>query len=218
MIRILFADDHKLFREGIVSLLDGDDRLCIVAEAENGKDLLNKYFEVKPEVVLCDISMPMGSGPEIIKKIRNKGEEPKVLFLSMHTGEEYIYYTLLSGGLGLISKSVMKGELVNAIIQVSKGRNYFTNQNEETLKAIVDKYSLIEKKQEDFFIDPLTPKELEVLELVGEGLTSNEIAEKLEVSKRTIDAHRSKIMEKLNLKTLPAFIKYAVEYKQKMGY
>ncbi|MBU1095029.1 MAG: hypothetical protein CVV23_11960 [Ignavibacteriae bacterium HGW-Ignavibacteriae-2] len=218
MIRILFADDHKLFREGIVSLLDGDDRLCIVAEAENGKDLLNKYFEVKPEVVLCDISMPMGSGPEIIKKIRNKGEEPKVLFLSMHTGEEYIYYTLKSGGLGLISKSVMKGELVNAIIQVSKGRNYFTNQDEETLKAIVDKYSLIEKKQDDFFIDPLTPKELEVLELVGEGLTSNEIADKLEVSKRTIDAHRAKIMEKLNLKTLPAFIKYAVEYKQKMGY
>lgn len=215
MIRILIADDHKLFREGIVSLLDGDERVCVVAEAENGRDMISKFYAVKPDIILCDIEMPLGTGPESVKKIHNKGDNPKVLFLSMHTGEEYIYYALKSGGLGLVSKSIMKGELINAILQVSKGKKYFAGLNENDLKAIADKYSLIEKKDDDFMLDPLTAKEIEVLELVGEGLTSEEISDKLAISKRTVDAHRSRIMEKLNIKSLPAFIKYAVEYKLK---
>ena len=217
MIRILLADDHKLFREGIVSLLDGDERVCVVAEAENGRDLINKYYEVKPDIILCDIDMPLGTGPESVKKIMNRGDNPKVLFLSMHTGEEYIYYTLKSGGLGLISKSIMKGELINALLNVSKGRKYFMGLSDEDLNKIVDKYMIMEKKQEEIEVDPLTTKELEVLELVGEGLTSTEIADKLEISKRTVDSHRARIMEKLNIKSLPAFIKYAVEYKLKLN-
>lgn len=215
MIRILIADDHKLFREGIVSLLDGDDRVCVVGEAENGRDMITKYYEVKPDIVLCDIEMPLGTGPESVKKIMNKGDTPKVLFLSMHTGEEYIYYAIKSGGLGLVSKSIMKGELINALIQVSQGKKYFTGMNEADLKAIIEKYSLIEKKKDEFVIDPLTAKEIEVLELVGDGLTSEEISDKLTISKRTVDSHRARIMEKLNIKSLPAFIKYAVEYKLK---
>ncbi len=217
MIRILIADDHKLFREGIVSLLDGDERVCVVAEAENGRDMVSKYYDVKPDLILCDIEMPLGTGPESVQKIRNRGDDPKVLFLSMHTGEEYIYYALKSGGMGLVSKSIMKGELVNALLQVSKGNKYFTGMNEVELNAIIDKYSLIENDKGSFEVDPLTTKELEVLGLVGEGLTSSEISDRLKMSKRTVDAHRAKIMEKLNIKSLPAFIKYAVEFKLKTG-
>ncbi len=212
MIRILFADDHKLFRQGIISLLDNNDYLCVVGEAENGKELITKYYELKPDVVLSDINMPLGTGPESIQKIRNKDESPKVLFLSMYTGDEYIHYALKSGALGLVSKSIMKGELINAILAVAKGNKYFMGKSDEDLENIKKKYTLIEKKKRYVLVDPLTRKEFEVLELVGEGLTSSEIADKLGVSKRTVDVHRSKIMEKLNIKSLPAFIKYAVEF------
>lgn len=212
MIRILLADDHKLFREGIISLLDNNEKLCIVGEAENGKELINKYFELKPDLILSDINMPLGTGPESIQKIRNKNESPKVLFLSMYTGDEYIHYAIKSGALGLISKSVMKGELINAILTVAKGQKFFMGKSDEDLEHIKNKYSLVEKREKLYSIDPLTKKEIEVLSLVGEGYTSMEIAQKLEVSKRTIDAHRTKIMDKLNIRSLPAFIKYAVEF------
>jgi len=211
-IRILVADDHKLFRSGIISLLENEREVLVVGEAENGDELVEKYFKLKPDVVLVDISMPGLTGTEAIKKIRRKDQSIKALFLSMHDDEEYIYHCRKAGGKGLISKNIMKGELILAIKKVYEGGNYFgINLTERRLNDLTSKYHvLMENPKGD--IDILSPREEQILRFISEGLTSGEIAEKLFVSKRTIDTHRTNLMQKLDLKSLPELIRYAINY------
>jgi two-component system response regulator NreC len=210
-ISVLVADDHKLFRSGIISLLENEREIFVVGEAENGEELVEKYFRLKPDIVLVDISMPVLNGTEAVKKIKKTDDSVKALFLSMHDEEEYIYYCLKAGGKGLISKNIMKGELILAIKKVYEGGNYFgTNKTEENLKELVNKYQAF-KSQTLSGID-FSQREAAILQLISEGLTSNEIAEKLLISKRTVDTHRTHLMQKLSLKSLPELIKYAINY------
>ncbi|MCU7492697.1 MAG: response regulator transcription factor [Bacteroidota bacterium] len=214
-IRIVVADDHSLFRSGIISLLEDAAEIFVVGEATDGGDLYEKYFELKPDVILVDISMPGVTGIEALKKILARDPSAKALFLSMHEGEEYVYHILKSGGKGLISKNVMKGELVYAIKTVYSGKKYFgAYWTEERLEELREKYSggdgggisvqLAEAS--------LTQREIEILRLIGEGYTSNEIASKTGLSKRTVDTHRIHLMSKLGIKSLPELIKYAIQY------
>ncbi len=212
-IRVLLADDHTLFRNGIISLLESEKEIFIVGEVDNGKDLLNKYFEIMPDLVLLDISMPGKSGLEAAKEIRQKDHKAKLLFLSMHEEDEYIYHCLKAGGMGLINKNITKGELVLAIKRVSEGANYFRNNlSEEQIKYIYNKYERSSLKKPTYIKDALTSREENVLKLIGKGLTSNEIAQQLNISKRTVDSFRSSIMQKLKIKNLPELIKYAISY------
>jgi len=211
-IRILVADDHNLFRNGIINLLSDEKDIFVVGEAESGEDLIKKYFQLKPDMVLADISMPDMNGIEALKKIKEDDQSVKFLFLSMYEGDEYIYYCYNIGGMGLISKKVFKGELLFAIRTVSEGRKYFgINITEEKLNEILERYN-----KNNLYIEPfnefLTPREKQILNLISEGCTSNEIAEKLYLSKRTIDTHRTHLMQKLNLKSFPELIKYAINY------
>ena len=105
-IRVLLADDHTLFRNGIISLLENEKDIFVVGEVDNGKDLLNKYLEIMPDLVLLDISMPGKSGLEAAKEIKQNDHKAKLLFLSMHEEDEYIYYCLKAGGMGLINKNI----------------------------------------------------------------------------------------------------------------
>jgi DNA-binding NarL/FixJ family response regulator len=212
IVRLLVADDHQLFRQGIIKLLEESDSIVIVGEASNGKELIQKYAEVKPDVTLSDISMPLKTGTEAMKTILRNDSNARVLFLSMHTDDEYIYTVLKAGGLGLLSKNVMKGELINAILNVAKGKRYFVGKTEEELDDIIYRYDFLNISETERDIDPLSAKEKEVLALVGQGLTSEAIAAKLYINRRTIDSHRAKIMEKLNLKSLPDLMKLAVEF------
>ena len=212
-IRILLADDHTLFRTGIMSLLEGEKDIYVVGEVENGNELLEKYFEIKPDLVLADISMPGKSGLEAAKEIKQKDAEAKFLFLSMHEEDEYIYHCLKAGGKGLINKNITKGELILAIKKVSEGSNYFKNNlSEEQIKYIYNKYNRSSYKRPEIAQDSLTAREENVLKLIGQGLTSNEIAKKLGISRRTVDTYRSNIMQKLNIRNLPELIKYAFRY------
>ncbi len=212
-IRILLADDHTLFRSGVLSLLENEENLYVVGEVENGNDLPGKYFEVKPDLVLLDISMPGKSGLEAAKEIRLKDPEAKILFLSMHEGNEYIYLCLKAGGMGLINKNITKGELILAIKKVSEGLKYFKNNlNDEQLKQIYYTYERKSGNKPIFIKDTLTSREEIVLKLIGEGLISNEIAKHMNLSKRTVDTYRASIMQKLNIKNLPELIKYAIRY------
>jgi len=165
---------------------------------------------VNPDVVLTDISMPIKSGPAAIKSILSKNKDAKVLFLSQFTGDDYLYSVLKAGALGLISKSCLKNELIFAISEVCKGKKYFTNKSEDELNLIVKRFDDIKMKHLSLNESQLTPKEEEVLFLVGEGFTSDQIAEKLHLRKRTVDTHRSKIMGSLGLKTFSELIRYAV--------
>jgi len=210
MKRILIADDHSLFREGIVSMLRDAEDIQIIGEASNGKELEKKYAELMPDVVLSDISMPIKSGPDAVKSILNKFKEARVLFLSQFTGDDYLYSVIKAGALGLISKNCMKDELIFAINQVYHGIKYFKNKSVEELNSIIKRFEDIKMKNMDIHYSSLTPKEEEVLKLVGEGLTSEQIAQQLNLSKRTVDTHRYKIIGTLGLKSLSELIRYAV--------
>ncbi len=212
-IRVLLADDHTLFRNGIISLLEAEKDIYVVGEVDNGNDLAEKYFEIKPDLVLVDISMPGKSGLEAAKEIRQRDHKAKLLFLSMHEEDEYIYNCLKVGGMGLINKNITKGELVLAIRKVFEGTSYFRNNlNEEQINHIYNKYDRSSYKRPTFLKDSLTAREKNVLKFIGKGLTSNEIAQQLNISKRTVDSFRSSIMQKLNIKNLPELIKYAIGY------
>lgn len=212
-IRIVLADDHTLFRSGIMSLLQEDKEILIVGQAENGQELVNKYFELKPDVIISDISMPQLTGLEAIRQIREKDPVAKALFLSMHEGEEYIFRCLRAGGMGLVSKNVLQGELVYALRSIFNGRRYFgAGWTDEKLDDLFERL-----KDSPLTDDPLenrglSPKEMDVFKLIGEGKTSSEIAKILGTSKRTIDTHRVHLMQKLNAQNPMDLIRIALEY------
>jgi len=211
-IRILVADDHNLFRSGIINLMNDEKDIFVIGEAGSGEELIKKYSQLKPDIVLADISMPDMNGIEALKKIKEEDKSARFLFLSMHEGDEYIYYCYNAGGMGLISKKVLKGELLFAIRTVSENKKYFgINITEEKLNEILERY---DKKNlyPEIINDDLTPREKQILNLISEGFTSNEIAEKLYLSKRTVDTHRTHLMQKLNLKSFPELIKYAINF------
>jgi DNA-binding NarL/FixJ family response regulator len=217
-IKLVIADDHTLFRSGIISLIEDDEDIEIIGEASDGKNLIELYTELKPDLLLIDISMPEKTGLEAAKEIRTRDDTVRILFLSMHEGPDYIYHSIKSGGNGLINKNILKNELITAIKSVMNGKDYFgVKYSENDIKDIVSKYeSFIEPS---VFVQPtrLTEKEKEVLLLISEGLTSNEIGVKLNISKRTVDSHRQNIMQKMNLNSLPELIKYSIDYSTAKG-
>ena len=212
-IKLLIADDHKLFRIGLIKMLSDYHDIVVIDEAENGKDLVDKYFELKPSLVLTDISMPILSGIEAAKKVKSIDKDAKILFLSMYYSEEYIYLCLTSGGLGIVNKNILEEELVEAIRKVFLGEKYFgKNITKNMLEEIIHKYESsyvwgIKIKNPD-----LSKRELEVLKLIGDGYTSAEIANKLFIDIRTVDTHRTHIMHKLDLKSLSELIRFAVQF------
>lgn len=218
IIHIIIADDHTLFRSGIVSLIGEEKNIEIVGEANNGKELIDLYLQLKPDLLLIDISMPEKTGLEAAKEIRKTDDSVKILFLSMHEGDDYIYHSIKSGGDGLINKNIHKSELLFAIKTILNGESYFgKNYSGSDITEIIKKYErFIEPPK---FVQPtkLTEKEKEVLLLISEGLTSNEIADKLNIGKRTVDSHRTNIMQKMNLTSLPELIKYSIDYSTAVG-
>ena len=212
-IKILVADDHELFRKGLISLLRDEETIHILAEANDGKDLIYKYLKYKPDVVLSDISMPGLSGLEAVATLINTDPKVKVIFLSMLSGEEYVYHCYNAGGLGLINKDIPKEELIEAITSVYNGQKYFgKDYSEEKLYELALQYQKQENEKVEIKDVEFTEQEIDVLLLVAEGLTSSDIGEKLYISKRTVDSHRSNILHKLNLQTGPQLLKYAIGF------
>lgn len=215
-IRLLIADDHQLFRMGMMSLLKDTGHIIIAGEADNGEELCSKYFSLKPDLILTDISMPLISGIEAVHKIKAIDSSVKVLFLSMYDSEEFIYYTLKVGGLGLVGKNIIREELITAIETVNQGEYYFGKDfGEEEIESLIKKFDSILSPKFDINRVSLSPREIQTLKFISEGFTSREIASKLKVSKRTIDTFRTHLMQKLGLKTLPELIKFAIQFTLK---
>ncbi|OGU34704.1 MAG: hypothetical protein A2068_07320 [Ignavibacteria bacterium GWB2_35_6b] len=213
-IRIIVADDHKLFRSGLISLLEDEKDFYIVGEADNGEELLGIYFSLKPDVIVVDISMPFLNGVEALAEIKKKDKNVRALFVSMHDSEEYIYYAIKNGAYGLISKSIMKGELIYAIRAAYEGKQYFGhNWPEEKIRELVNRFEFLTGKNDEAELS-LSPREKAILSGIGEGLTSSEIAVRVHLSKRTVDAHRTHIMRKLQVTNLTELMKYALKYLQ----
>ncbi len=211
-IRLIIADDHELFRAGLINLINQTEDLAIVDYASDGLELVNKYAAHNPNVVVSDISMPVLSGFESFKEIRKFDDHAKFLFLSMFESSEYVYYTRKIGGKGLLSKNVRINELCYGIRLIHNGLEYFgMDWTREKLDNLNEEY----KNLADGVIGPdifLTYKEKKILFYISEGFTSSEIAEEMNVSKRTIDAHRYNLMKKINASTPSQLIAFAIKF------
>jgi len=215
-IKLLVAEDHTIVRQGLSEILEKYDDICIVAEAEDGIAMMKKYFEFGPHVVLSDIEMPGMDGIKAAEEILSKDKAAKIIFLTMYNTDDYVYHAYKMGAYGLISKSVLKNELVKAIRTVAKGQKYFMNKSDTELESLKSRARAeTGKGTSGQDSDQLTHRDKEILELIAEGMKSEEIGKKLCLSKRTIDVDRSKIMAKLNIKNSTHLVLYAVQHHLK---
>ncbi len=212
IIRLLIAEDQTIVRDGLVKLLDEIPEIVIVAEAENGRDLVEKYLKFSPDVVLSDIKMPKLNGLEALEKLKNKSENPKFVFLSIYSDNSYLYYAYKAGANGFLGKSITTSELAMAIKTAAEGGRYFLGKSESEIEEIVKNYA---QKKIKIVVDvsELSEREKDVLFYIADGLASESIAQKLHISKRTVEKHRSNIMMKKDLKSYTELISYAVKFK-----
>ncbi|MBL8058744.1 MAG: response regulator transcription factor [Anaerolineales bacterium] len=204
-IRVLLADDHTLVRKGLRSLLDAEAGLEVVGEAEDGREAVHKAQALAPDVVLMDITMPGLNGLEATRQIRKALPRVKVLALTVHANAEYVFQILRAGASGYLVKQAAVTELIEAIRTVSRGETYLSAA---LSPAAVEAY----RRQAEAMAAPprLTDREREVLQLIAEGRTNREIAGRLAVSVKTVEAHRAHVMEKLGLRTTAELTKYAL--------
>lgn len=214
-IRILICDDHAMLRAGIIAYLEKKSGLYVIGEASNGNELIEKYETLKPDLVITDIAMPGLSGTEAVKKLKLKYPAIKVLFISILLGEFDIYYTIKVGGLGLLGKDILTGELFFAINKIYSGKYYFgPNYNDKKIQEIIEKYDNQPSEYDFNSRMQLTDIEDKILEYINDNYSSIEIAEKMEMPKRTIDSQRINIMKKYGLKNTLALIKFAIHYTE----
>ncbi|MEW5846777.1 MAG: response regulator transcription factor [Bacteroidota bacterium] len=210
-IKVALVEDHQLVRDGIRSLLTNLPNIEVVAEADCAKTMLNLIEQAKPNVLLVDISLPEISGIELAKLITTNHPGIKVIILSMHTEQEYIFNSLRNGAKGYLHKSISREELIEAIEQVYNGSEYFSKE----VSSIILKSYLRQIKNpervEEYDDKKLTPRELEILRMVAQGYSNQLIADKLFISVRTVESHKNHIMQKLELTTTVDLVKYAIK-------
>jgi two-component system response regulator NreC len=209
-IRILIADDHTLFRNGICALLEDEQDMVVVGEADNGRDAVRLAGQLKPHVVLMDIAMPLLNGLEATRQIKREHPEINVLVLTMYDHEEYFREMLEVGASGYIIKRAAATELVSAIRAVYNGEAVLSPA---ITRLLLEDYLTRDVHREVDDPNALSSREREVLQLIAEGKTSREIAEILHLSVKTVQSHRTSLMQKLDLHDRGELIKYAIQKK-----
>jgi two-component system response regulator NreC len=210
MIRILIAEDHLMVRSGIRALLEKSGDLRILGEASNGQEAIEMAEKLKPDVLIMDIMMPRLNGIQAAENIRKLRLRTHILLLSMYADEGLVYQALQSGVTGYVLKSSVSDELLWAVQAVAKGKTYLSSQISE---IVVE--SAVHPRPSGQNHDPisnLSPREKEILQLIAEEYTSNEIAAMLFISEKTVEKHRASLMEKLNVRNLAGLVRFAVKY------
>ena len=205
MTRILIADDHEVVRSGLRSILDAQPNWEVVAEAADGKEAIVKAMETKPDVAVIDISLPLINGIEVTRQIRRRLPSTEVLIFTMYDSEMLVDELLKAGARGYLLKSDANLYLVEAIDALAAHKPFFTDKVSDVLLG-----SFLKESRRPSL---LTPREREVVQLIAEGHTNKQIARILRMSIKTVEAHRSAIMHKLNLSSSAALVRYAIRNK-----
>jgi DNA-binding NarL/FixJ family response regulator len=204
--RVLLADDHKIVLDGLRSLLE--PTFDLVGTVEDGRALVSTAQQLRPDVIVVDISMPLLNGIEAVRQIKKLDSQVKVVFLTMHPDVTYAIRAFEAGAAGFVLKHSASSELLTAIQEAIKGRTYVTPMiaGELMLAYQGGAYQQVEEAQQ------LTPRQREILQLLVEGRSAKEIANLLNISPRTVEFHKYNLMAKLNLKSVSALIQYAIKH------
>ena len=203
-IKVMIVDDHAILRDGIRALLGLHDDVEIIGEASEGKEAVEKALELEPDVVVMDIAIPGMDGLEATRRIKKKNSKVQILVLTQHDNKEYVLSAIKAGAAGYVPKRAMGSELVSAIRAVHRGDSFLYPS---AAAALIDDYR---QQAETEPYDRLTAREREILTLIADGHSSRQISELLFISLKTVQGHRTKIMEKLDIHNRAELIKYAV--------
>jgi len=206
-IRVLLVDDHTILREGVRALLAGEREIVVVGEAGDGREALEKVETLLPNIVLMDMVMPGMNGLEATTLIKELHSEVKVLILSMYDDDEYVQQVIQAGASGYLLKGMAADDLVLAIREVHAGSSFL---NPAVAAKLIEDYVRRVRGEGDAAGDLLTAREREVLKLIAEGNTNQEIADVLRLSRKTVESHRANIMRKLDLHDVTELVKYAL--------
>jgi len=211
-ITLVLADDHQVVRKGLQSMLSGFDDMHILGQAASGCELLDLLNHCKPDVIILDIELPDCSGLDLIQQVHQASPESRILILSMYTGEEFIFKSISEGANGYLPKNTSREELAEAIRTVYSGKEYY---NPQVAGIILNSYvnKARQKNQVKGSLDELTRRETEILTMLAEGVPNQVIASKLFISIRTVESHKSHIMQKLDLHSTAQLVRFAIREK-----
>ncbi|NTW31372.1 MAG: response regulator transcription factor [Bacteroidetes bacterium] len=213
-IKLALVDDHKIVRDGIASLLMYEDKVEVVAEASNAEELLEILKNMEIDIIILDIFLPKPVGIELTKIIVKQFPKTKVIILSGNIEEDIVSGAFNAGADGYLPKDTEKEELLEAIYSVHDfNEQYLSNSIKNNLSASFIKKAKYGDKYSQSKLASLTEKEINIIKLFSEGLSYKEIANKLEISTRTVEAHKNNILEKLELRTIIDIVKYAIKNK-----
>lgn len=205
-IRVLIADDHRLVRESLVAVLKATGCCEMVGEASDGHLALAMCSELDPDVAIIDLSMPGLNGLEVVRRLKDQSPRIRCLVLTMHDDEEYLLQAVRAGAAGFLLKDSPASELIEAVRNIARGQGHFSPEASRVLAAHVQQPG---RALEDPYRD-LTPREREVFHLIAEGLTTKEIARRLDISAKTAENHRARVLQKLGARNTAEVVRYAI--------
>ncbi|MFY0592557.1 response regulator [Roseivirga sp.] len=205
MIRVFIVDDHQVVIDGLSSILSDDDNIKFCGSALNGKDAIQQLETECPDVVLLDINMPEMDGIQVVKELRKRGDEVRILVLTMHNNPQFTKELIQMGVEGCILKNAGQKELILAINEVNKGERYYGKDVSDSL------FESVKKTQDAVAKVQLTKREVQIIKLIASEYTTNEIATELAISTHTVDTHRKNIVSKLGIKNTAGLVKFAIE-------
>lgn len=212
-IHVAIADDHAVLRAGLRMLINAQPDMEVIGEAADGIEAVEMARKTQPDVILLDIGMPGHGGLQAIAKIRQVSPPTRVLVLTMHDDPAYLQFVLAEGGAGYVVKSAADTELLEAIRAVANGRLFVNvSLDESVTKNAVEQKAAGEQVKPELPPPTLSDREREVLELIAKGHTNREVADKLALSVKTVEAYRARLMDKLSLRTRAELVRYALEH------
>jgi DNA-binding NarL/FixJ family response regulator len=209
-IRVLVADDHAIVREGLGTMLSNQPDMVVVGLATHGRDAIRMVDEYQPDVAIMDISMPELNGIDAISQMLPRHPNVKVIVLSIHETKPYVYRALKAGARGYLLKETAGLEVVDAVRAVYSGERYLSQRISDLVTDI--SFHRLEGSKEASPLEQLSPREREILQLVAEGKTSQEIGERLSISSKSVDTYRSRLMRKIGVKDLAGLVKFAIQH------